>query len=482
MSNIDKIDYISQGEEEKKQIINTTKEKLKEIDIAESITAQEQLSQDNPIDSFLLELEKYDEQSKIQLLYDVLKVWAIKVGFGDKNGNDTKPIMEIIDDFSKFFKQEWNSWKLEINWTLPKGKEYLDEFKNQKNSSLAYLIQRTANFVNIEAARGYGVNTRLVERIAEDRALWNQTHRALLQLKDWVTGEKNTMNVKSEKLNEYEEIDIENMQRITKDFVKELFEKNRNLAEQYWKIDDNWNISPADGKEKVYEWSNNYVVKDIENIKKTDNTKGTGDTERTGDTKGTGDTEGTGSSKIWIDQETEWWKERTILTNKKEKVERNECLKESIQQINQTQTKELELISTKYKNSFSIKSWENISEITLTNENGNTPEKVDELTSIYIIYNKDQIELKKDKKDTPEIFIRKAINLSNFLNKSFYRLNEIWLQNFEQFSINKNRNTLQIEYKENDKSKKEDLFSSVNYYTKDTKSISKYLNNLVSSD
>lgn len=74
MSNIDKIDYISQGEEEKKQIINTTKEKLKEIDIAESITAQEQLSQDNPIDSFLLELEKYDEQSKIQLLYDVLKV------------------------------------------------------------------------------------------------------------------------------------------------------------------------------------------------------------------------------------------------------------------------------------------------------------------------------------------------------------------------------------------------------------------------
>lgn len=50
-------------------------------------------------------------------------------------------------------------------------KSYLESFLNQRDSSLAFLIQKTANFISLEAARGYGNTANDIERIAEDKIL-----------------------------------------------------------------------------------------------------------------------------------------------------------------------------------------------------------------------------------------------------------------------------------------------------------------------
>jgi hypothetical protein len=50
-----------------------------------------------------------------------------------------------------------------------RSKIYVEQFLNQGNSSLAYLIQKTANFIKVQAQRGYGNQADLLDNIAEDK-------------------------------------------------------------------------------------------------------------------------------------------------------------------------------------------------------------------------------------------------------------------------------------------------------------------------
>lgn len=116
-------------------------------------------------------------------------------------------------------EQDGNSWKVKAKEGLPEDKQYLNQFLNEKNSSLAYLIQKTANFIHYEASRGYGANHNVVERIAEDKILGNQTRRSLEGLKSWIE-KTNTLSFDENK--EYKAEDIKKMKFISKDFVTAL--------------------------------------------------------------------------------------------------------------------------------------------------------------------------------------------------------------------------------------------------------------------
>jgi hypothetical protein len=125
-------------------------------------------------------LDTYDEADKLQLLHDVLQEGTITIGNGDKS------LKEVADDFTQHIMQDEDTWKVKEKADLPEEKTYLEQFLNQKNSSLAFLIQKTANFISLEAQRGYGANKNVIESIGEDKILGNQTRRALEGLKSWI--------------------------------------------------------------------------------------------------------------------------------------------------------------------------------------------------------------------------------------------------------------------------------------------------------
>jgi truncated hemoglobin YjbI len=133
---------------------------LKTVDVAENADTQEE-----GIGKFFGALDAYNDEGKLQLLHDVLQEGEIALGNGG-----TKKLKEVADDFSEYVEQDNGSWKIKEK-ELPEGKQYLAQFLNQKNSSLAYLVQRAANFINIQAARGYGDKHNAVDRIVEDKIL-----------------------------------------------------------------------------------------------------------------------------------------------------------------------------------------------------------------------------------------------------------------------------------------------------------------------
>lgn len=64
--------------------------------------------------------------------------------------------------------------------------ELVSSLLNEKNSPLAYLIQKSSNFAKIQAQKGYGADADTLLEIREDKTLWNQTRRALSGLLDWI--------------------------------------------------------------------------------------------------------------------------------------------------------------------------------------------------------------------------------------------------------------------------------------------------------
>ena len=64
--------------------------------------------------------------------------------------------------------------------------ELVSSLLNEKNSPLAYLIQKSSNFAKIQAQKGYGADADTLLEIREDKILWNQTRRALSGLLDWI--------------------------------------------------------------------------------------------------------------------------------------------------------------------------------------------------------------------------------------------------------------------------------------------------------
>lgn len=102
-------------------------------------------------------------------------------------------IMEIANLFWKYVSQDGDGWKLNVQ-EIPEweDKQYEEALKTLVSSPiqspLAYLIQKTSNFAKIQAQNGYGKESEAnrLREIKEDKALGNQTRRALVWLKSWI--------------------------------------------------------------------------------------------------------------------------------------------------------------------------------------------------------------------------------------------------------------------------------------------------------
>lgn len=75
--------------------------------------------------------------------------------------------------------------------------ELVSSLLNEKNSPLAYLIQKSSNFVKIQAQKGYGADADTLLEIREDKILWNQTRRALSGLLDWIGSDLSSVELAS---------------------------------------------------------------------------------------------------------------------------------------------------------------------------------------------------------------------------------------------------------------------------------------------
>lgn len=235
---------------EKEALLNETKGLLKQIDITEH--------SETSIASFFDKLNEYKDSDKTELLYDVLQEATITVGNGWG-----KSFKVLLQDFSDNFEQDGSSWKLKKKTELSEDKQYLEQFMNEKNSSLAYLVQKTANFISFQAARGYGKNADVVNGIVEDKILGNQTKRALDGLKDWILW-SNVFSVNEttseEIMRAYTENDIKKMNVIPKTFVETLFSKNEELAKKFWIKNEDGTFSPVEWRNFKQAWSNNYAI------------------------------------------------------------------------------------------------------------------------------------------------------------------------------------------------------------------------------
>lgn len=75
--------------------------------------------------------------------------------------------------------------------------ELVSSLLNEKNSPLAYLIQKSSNFAKIQAQKGYGADADTLLEIREDKILWNQTRRALSGLLDWIGSDLSSLELAS---------------------------------------------------------------------------------------------------------------------------------------------------------------------------------------------------------------------------------------------------------------------------------------------
>ena len=75
--------------------------------------------------------------------------------------------------------------------------ELVSSLLNEKNSPLAYLIQKSSNFAKIQAQKGYGADADTLLEIREDKILWNQTRRALSGLLDWIGSDLSSVEFSS---------------------------------------------------------------------------------------------------------------------------------------------------------------------------------------------------------------------------------------------------------------------------------------------
>lgn len=232
-------------ENQDKELKNELTTLMNAIDIAENST--------DKVDALFWKLNTLDEAQKTKALQYALRETEITLGSWGK-----KKLGEMAALFEKAVEQDDETWKLKVkDSTLSNDEKALIEpYLNQRNSSLAYLIQKSSNFAKIQAQRGYGkTQTDLID-IGEDKILGNQTRRALNGLQDWIESDLNKEST-------------ENLKNLTLDIVlgmkfisKSLKEKIE--ASENEEIKNLWN-SLWDENSK-YElkrpYTNNYALKE----------------------------------------------------------------------------------------------------------------------------------------------------------------------------------------------------------------------------
>lgn len=190
----------------------------------------------SPIDNLLEKLNTIPEEKKNLALQYALNEAPIKVGSGGE-----KKLGEIAGLFDKAVEQDGNTWKIKLKENVELSDEekgVLEPFLNEKESSLAHLIQKASNFAKVEAQKGYGQEADKLVDIEVDGTLGNQTRRALSGLKSWLESDIQTID-----LTTLTEAQLQQRTFLSKTFLHELKEKNSTLFDKFWSEDENGNIT-----------------------------------------------------------------------------------------------------------------------------------------------------------------------------------------------------------------------------------------------
>ena len=151
--------------------------------LAEAINIKEKTESFWKIDALLNKVNSLNENQKNLALQHALKDSDIMVG------NTLTKLWTIAELFDKALEQDNQTWKLKLKeWVQLEEHEktLVEPFLNEKESPLAYLIQKSSNFAKIQAERWYGERGETLIGIGVDKILWNQTKRALSGLQSWI--------------------------------------------------------------------------------------------------------------------------------------------------------------------------------------------------------------------------------------------------------------------------------------------------------
>lgn len=217
------------------ELDNDTKTELKNL--ASTIDVREK--DFSPIDKLLRKLNTIPEEKKNLALQYALNEAPIKVG----NGGEKK-LGEIAELFDKVVEQDGNTWKIKLKENVELSDEdtrILEPFLNEKESSLAYLIQKASNFAKVEAQKGYGQEADKLVDIGVDSILGNQTRRALSGLKSWIESDIQTID-----LTTLTEEQLQQRKFLPKSFLSDLKDNNSALFDKFWSEDENGNIIPQE--------------------------------------------------------------------------------------------------------------------------------------------------------------------------------------------------------------------------------------------
>lgn len=177
------------------------------------------------IDKLFGKLNTLEEAKKNLALQYALKEAPITIGSGGE-----KKLGEIAELFDRAVEQDGNTWKIKLKESVELSDEekgVLKPFLNEKESSLAYLIQRASNFAKVEAQKGYGQESDKLVDIGVDSILGNQTRRALSGLKSWI--ESDLTAIDDGKIKELTPEEVLAMKFIPKE-LKEKIEASDNEA------------------------------------------------------------------------------------------------------------------------------------------------------------------------------------------------------------------------------------------------------------
>lgn len=203
-------------------------------------------------------------EGKINQLDDAKKNDALKYALKDakiKMWSWEISVIKIAELFWKYVSQDGNWWRLSVS-EIPEGddKQYEEALRSlissPTQSPLAYLIQKTSNFAKIQAENGYGRETEAnkLREIREDKALGNQTRRALAWLRSWVEWWK----IEEEKIPDLKVDDVLKMKYISKETMEAIKEKSTD--ENVKKLWDD--LGKEDSKyEYRVPYTNNYALK-----------------------------------------------------------------------------------------------------------------------------------------------------------------------------------------------------------------------------
>lgn len=233
------------------ELDNDTKTELKNL--ASTIDVREK--DFSPINNLLGKLNTIPEEKKNLALQYALKETPIKIG----NGGEKK-LGEIARLFDKAVEQDGNTWKIKLKENVELSNEekgVLEPFLNEKDSSLAYLIQKASNFAKVEAQKGYGQEADKLVDIRVDRTLGNQTRRALSGLKSWIESDIQTID-----LTTLTEEQLQQRKFLPKSFLSDLKDNNSALFDKFWSEDENGNITPQEWYEFANPYTNNYAVRE----------------------------------------------------------------------------------------------------------------------------------------------------------------------------------------------------------------------------